>query len=194
MNRANLYNFKSCGRPYAPPPATSFFPLTLFISICDSSATDHRLTNQEGERLTNNEHMNASPPTPIGKINAFVTASLYESSTPASCPGGEASRTWVAPAPMMTAGSTPVVCFGSCLTRVLEKMFCAIETDKAPPRVLKKIARASTYNSLVLPGFSGFSRVGDYALPEGMSFALSTTCTAMKGICTEAPAPIPVSN
>ena len=93
---------------------------------------------------------------------------------------------------MMRAGSTPVVCFGICLARVLEKMFCAMETDRAPPRVLKKIARASNTALISIVVYRLVGEVEKDVLPLGMSFALRTTCTAMKGICTEAPAPIPV--
>lgn len=70
-------------------------------------------------------------------------AVLYACSTPASEPGGVTSTTWVAPAEMISAGLTEGANSMILATRVLEKMFCAMEMARAPPRELKKIVRAS---------------------------------------------------
>lgn len=157
---------------YAPAAASNFFPFTLFISIYNYLVSNSLYRSLIAwTKLTNKEHRNANPPTAMGKINALVTASLYANKTPPSCPSGATCLTPVAPAAIIIAGSTPLVCCGSCVTSVFEKIFCATETDSAPPSVLKKIANA---------------------LPVGISFALNTTCTAMNGIWTDAPAPIPV--
>lgn len=83
------------------------------------------------------------PPEAIGRIIARVTAMLYATSTPASDAAGVTSRTCVAPAAIITAGSTLGACTGICWSSVFEKTFWATEMDIAPPRVLKKIARAS---------------------------------------------------
>jgi len=53
------------------------------------------------------------------------------------------SRICVAPAAMMSAGSTPLVYLGISTISVLEKMFWAMEMEMAPPRELKKMATAS---------------------------------------------------
>ena len=58
------------------------------------------------------EHITAMPPTAIGKMIARVTAKLYATSTPGSDAGGVTSRTCVAPAAMMVAGSMPGACIG----------------------------------------------------------------------------------
>lgn len=79
----------------------------------------------------------------MGKIKARLIAKVYACRTPGNCPGGVTSLTWVAPAAMIVAGLTPVVCFGISWMRVLEKMFWAMEMEKAPPRELKKMAMAS---------------------------------------------------
>ena len=110
--------------PQTPTPISSFFPLTLFISV-------------------NNEARKAMPLTAIGKMNTLSIAMVYACKTPSNWSGGVTRRMPVAPAAMMVAGSTPVVIFGICCTRPLEKMFCAIETARAPPSVLKKMERAS---------------------------------------------------
>lgn len=61
---------------------------------------------------------------------------------------------------MTVVALTPGAYFGRLAFRPLEKMFCAIEMDIAPPRELKNIA---------------------IALPVGMSLESRTTWTAMNG-------------
>lgn len=97
------------------------------------------------------EQMTAMPPDAIGSTIARVTAMLYATSTPARDAAGVTSRTCVAPAAMMTAGSTLGACTGICWSSVFEKTFWATEMDIAPPRVLKKIASASILRVSMLP-------------------------------------------
>lgn len=81
------------------------------------------------------------------------------------------------------------------MSRVLEKMFWAMETERAPPRVLKKIASASEREVSMMVGEQGGGwGVGGEKmdiLPVGKSFCGRTTWTATKGTWIEAPAPNP---
>lgn len=62
----------------------------------------------------------------------------------------------------------------------------------APPKELKKMVKASV--GTLVERIRRIGKLGwmEGLLPVGMSFAVKTTCTAIKGICIEAPAPIPV--
>jgi hypothetical protein len=108
---------------YAPPPGTSFFPLTLFISIPKLTST-------------------ANPPVAIASRNALTIAFVYASKTPASNSLGTTFRTYVAPALITTCGSRPGAYVGSSRARELTKMFCAMEIAIAPPRLLKNMTQA----------------------------------------------------
>jgi hypothetical protein len=83
------------------------------------------------------------PPTAIGRMKALVSAMLYARSTPWSWSGGVTSLMKVAPALMIFCALRPVVCLGISSMSLLEKMFCAMEMEMAPPSELKKMAIAS---------------------------------------------------
>jgi len=96
----------------------------------------------------NKLHPNATPPAAIARMNVLVIAPLYPCSTPAREAGGVTSWTCVAPAEMISSGLTAGAFWVILVTSVLEKMFCAREMARAPPRELKKMVRASR-NGLV---------------------------------------------
>ena len=88
-------------------------------------------------KLTNKPMRKASPAKAMGGIKVNCKAFAYASKTPGRDSGGTTSRRCVAPAFRTTKGLTLGASFGNSFANSLEKIFCAIDIDMAPPSELK---------------------------------------------------------